>query len=121
MPIPIVWKMPNIGPPIYRSGSNTHTNTHTNTHAHNLSVHRYSHKYTPQIPLSAFYHRKTQNPNTSSVPFYFRPNDFSSEGFNDWAFMTTHSWDEDPQGEWTLEIENVAANGRDYGKPTHHH
>ncbi|XP_023254089.1 furin-like [Seriola lalandi dorsalis] len=29
--------------------------------------------------------------------------------------MTTHSWDEDPQGEWTLEIENVAANGRDYG------
>uniref|UniRef100_A0A668AMH8 Furin (paired basic amino acid cleaving enzyme) b n=1 Tax=Myripristis murdjan TaxID=586833 RepID=A0A668AMH8_9TELE len=44
-----------------------------------------------------------------------RPDDFSSEGFNDWAFMTTHSWDEDPQGEWTLEIENVAANGRDYG------
>lgn len=31
--------------------------------------------------------------------------------------MTTHSWDEDPQGEWTLEIENVAANGRDYGNP----
>ncbi|KAM4619288.1 furin (paired basic amino acid cleaving enzyme) b isoform 1-T1 [Polymixia lowei] len=44
-----------------------------------------------------------------------RPNDYSSEGFNDWAFMTTHSWDEDPQGEWTLEMENVAVNGRDYG------
>uniref|UniRef100_A0A665V2Z4 Furin (paired basic amino acid cleaving enzyme) b n=1 Tax=Echeneis naucrates TaxID=173247 RepID=A0A665V2Z4_ECHNA len=43
------------------------------------------------------------------------PNDFSSEGFNDWAFMTTHSWDEDPQGDWTLEIENVAANEHDYG------
>uniref|UniRef100_A0AAQ6A3H8 P/Homo B domain-containing protein n=1 Tax=Amphiprion ocellaris TaxID=80972 RepID=A0AAQ6A3H8_AMPOC len=46
------------------------------------------------------------------------PNDYSSEGFNDWAFMTTHSWDEDPQGEWTLEIENMAANGRDYGELT---
>lgn len=32
--------------------------------------------------------------------------------------MTTHSWDEDPQGEWTIEIENVAANGHDYGNPT---
>lgn len=52
-------------------------------------------------------------------PLLFRPNDDSSEGFNDWAFMTTHSWDEDPQGEWTLEIENVAANGHDYGNPTH--
>uniref|UniRef100_A0A668AWL9 Furin (paired basic amino acid cleaving enzyme) b n=1 Tax=Myripristis murdjan TaxID=586833 RepID=A0A668AWL9_9TELE len=50
-----------------------------------------------------------------------RPDDFSSEGFNDWAFMTTHSWDEDPQGEWTLEIENVAANGRDYGNTMHLH
>uniref|UniRef100_A0A8C1GSC3 Furin (paired basic amino acid cleaving enzyme) b n=1 Tax=Cyprinus carpio TaxID=7962 RepID=A0A8C1GSC3_CYPCA len=36
-----------------------------------------------------------------------RPQDNSAEGFNDWAFMTTHSWDEDPRGEWTLEIENV--------------
>uniref|UniRef100_A0A8C4ERB0 Furin (paired basic amino acid cleaving enzyme) b n=1 Tax=Dicentrarchus labrax TaxID=13489 RepID=A0A8C4ERB0_DICLA len=68
--------------------------------------------------------RKTQtcHPSTLCVTFFsFRPNDFSSEGFNDWAFMTTHSWDEDPQGEWTLEIENVAANGRDYGNPTHRH
>lgn len=29
--------------------------------------------------------------------------------------MTTHSWDEEPQGEWTLEIENTAASDRDYG------
>uniref|UniRef100_A0A8C6SS57 Furin (paired basic amino acid cleaving enzyme) b n=1 Tax=Neogobius melanostomus TaxID=47308 RepID=A0A8C6SS57_9GOBI len=43
-------------------------------------------------------------------PWALGPNDVSSEGFNDWAFMSTHSWDEDPQGEWTLEIENVAAN-----------
>uniref|UniRef100_A0A665V3E7 Furin (paired basic amino acid cleaving enzyme) b n=1 Tax=Echeneis naucrates TaxID=173247 RepID=A0A665V3E7_ECHNA len=53
--------------------------------------------------------------NTMSIP-----NDFSSEGFNDWAFMTTHSWDEDPQGDWTLEIENVAANEHDYGNLAHH-
>ncbi|XP_036399472.1 furin (paired basic amino acid cleaving enzyme) a [Megalops cyprinoides] len=46
-----------------------------------------------------------------------RPHDYSSEGFNDWAFMTTHSWDEDPRGEWTLEIENVAG-ASDYGTLT---
>uniref|UniRef100_A0A8C5CHL4 Furin (paired basic amino acid cleaving enzyme) b n=1 Tax=Gadus morhua TaxID=8049 RepID=A0A8C5CHL4_GADMO len=40
-----------------------------------------------------------------------RPNDYSPEGFEDWSFMTTHSWDEDPRGEWTLEIENVPADG----------
>lgn len=46
---------------------------------------------------------------------HFRPQDNSPEGFNDWAFMTTHAWDEDPRGEWTLEIENVAGLN-DYGK-----
>lgn len=35
--------------------------------------------------------------------------------------MTTHSWDEEPQGEWTLEIENTAANDRDYGKSVRLH
>uniref|UniRef100_A0A671KSF7 Furin-1-like n=1 Tax=Sinocyclocheilus anshuiensis TaxID=1608454 RepID=A0A671KSF7_9TELE len=43
-----------------------------------------------------------------------RPHDYSSDGFSDWAFMTTHSWDEDPRGEWSLEIENVAGIS-DYG------
>lgn len=37
-----------------------------------------------------------------------RPHDYSADGFNDWAFMTTHSWDEDPAGEWVLEIENTS-------------
>ncbi|XP_026860300.2 furin (paired basic amino acid cleaving enzyme) a [Electrophorus electricus] len=46
-----------------------------------------------------------------------RPHDYSSEGFNDWAFMTTHSWDEDPRGEWTLEMENVEG-ASDYGTLT---
>ncbi|XP_072338236.1 proprotein convertase subtilisin/kexin type 4-like isoform X3 [Scyliorhinus torazame] len=35
-----------------------------------------------------------------------RPYDTSPYGYRDWTFMTTHSWDEDPQGIWTLEIEN---------------
>uniref|UniRef100_A0A667YLG5 Furin (paired basic amino acid cleaving enzyme) a n=1 Tax=Myripristis murdjan TaxID=586833 RepID=A0A667YLG5_9TELE len=46
-----------------------------------------------------------------------RPHDYSSEGFNDWAFMTTHSWDENPSGTWILEIENVAG-ASDYGTLT---
>uniref|UniRef100_A0A8C7W723 Furin (paired basic amino acid cleaving enzyme) b n=1 Tax=Oncorhynchus mykiss TaxID=8022 RepID=A0A8C7W723_ONCMY len=45
-----------------------------------------------------------------------RPKDYSPEGFIDWAFMTTHMWDEDPRGEWTLEIENVSEQGHDYGE-----
>lgn len=49
------------------------------------------------------------------VCMHLRPQDNSPEGFNDWAFMTTHAWDENPQGEWTLEIENVAGLN-DYGK-----
>lgn len=49
--------------------------------------------------------------------FLVRPQDNSAEGFNDWAFMTTHSWDEDPRGEWTLEIENIAGLN-DYGTTT---
>uniref|UniRef100_A0A8P4G419 Furin (paired basic amino acid cleaving enzyme) a n=1 Tax=Dicentrarchus labrax TaxID=13489 RepID=A0A8P4G419_DICLA len=52
---------------------------------------------------------------TRSTLLHPRPHDYSSEGFNDWAFMTTHSWDENPRGAWTLEIENVAG-ASDYGK-----
>uniref|UniRef100_A0A4W3I0A5 Furin (paired basic amino acid cleaving enzyme) a n=1 Tax=Callorhinchus milii TaxID=7868 RepID=A0A4W3I0A5_CALMI len=37
-----------------------------------------------------------------------RLHDYSSEGFVDWAFMTTHSWGEKCSGEWILEIENTA-------------
>uniref|UniRef100_A0A672HPQ1 Furin (paired basic amino acid cleaving enzyme) a n=1 Tax=Salarias fasciatus TaxID=181472 RepID=A0A672HPQ1_SALFA len=54
---------------------------------------------------------------TRSTLLHPRPHDYSSEGFNDWAFMTTHSWDEKPTGAWTLEIENVAG-ASDYGTLT---
>lgn len=51
----------------------------------------------------------------SHSPVLPRPHDFSADGFNDWAFMTTHSWDEDPSGEWVLEIENTS-DANNYGR-----
>ena len=51
----------------------------------------------------------------TSRPSSPRPHDFSADGFNDWAFMTTHSWDEDPSGEWVLEIENTS-DANNYGR-----
>ncbi|KAM6961384.1 LOW QUALITY PROTEIN: furin (paired basic amino acid cleaving enzyme) b [Aplochiton taeniatus] len=44
-----------------------------------------------------------------------RPHDSSSEASTTGPFMTTHSWEEDPRGEWTLEVENVAGAGHEYG------
>ena len=35
-----------------------------------------------------------------------RQRDTSSQGFTNWAFMTTHSWGELAAGQWTLEIDN---------------
>ena len=33
--------------------------------------------------------------------------DYSTKGFKDWAFMSTHNWEENPRGKWILEIENA--------------
>ena len=41
-----------------------------------------------------------------------RRQDYSSSGFTDWEFMSTHTWGEDPKGTWTLEIEN---HGKNFG------
>ncbi|KAH0620147.1 hypothetical protein JD844_014780 [Phrynosoma platyrhinos] len=54
---------------------------------------------------------------TRSTLLAARPHDYSADGFNDWAFMTTHSWDEDPAGEWVLEIENTSE-ANNYGTLT---
>lgn len=35
-----------------------------------------------------------------------RPLDVSSQGYNNWIFMSTHFWDEDPQGLWILGLQN---------------
>ncbi|XP_064610159.1 neuroendocrine convertase 1-like [Liolophura sinensis] len=33
-----------------------------------------------------------------------RPSDTSTKGFNNWAFMSVHSWGEKPEGTWKLKI-----------------
>ena len=45
---------------------------------------------------------------TRSTLLDARPQDYSSSGYIDWPFMTTHSWGENPQGTWVLEIHNDA-------------
>ncbi|XP_053308752.1 proprotein convertase subtilisin/kexin type 4-like [Spea bombifrons] len=43
---------------------------------------------------------------TRSVLMGKRPHDNSTDGYRDWSFMTTQSWDENPLGLWTLEFRN---------------
>ncbi|XP_069137192.1 furin-like protease kpc-1 isoform X1 [Argopecten irradians] len=43
---------------------------------------------------------------TRSTLLARRQRDISRDGFNNWAFMTTHNWGEYAKGTWTLEIEN---------------
>lgn len=43
---------------------------------------------------------------TRSTILPHRPNDMSSQGFNDWPLLSVHFWGEDPRGKWKLEIEN---------------
>merc|ERR1719228_3192908 len=45
---------------------------------------------------------------TRSTLLENRPRDFSTSGFTNWPFMTTHSWGENPIGKWILEIHNDA-------------
>ncbi|XP_019368708.1 PREDICTED: proprotein convertase subtilisin/kexin type 4, partial [Gavialis gangeticus] len=66
-----------------------------------------------QVRLSLSYSRRgdlaislTSPMATKSTLVAVRPYDTSSQGYTDWAFMSTHFWDEDPQGTWTLLLEN---------------
>lgn len=45
---------------------------------------------------------------TRSVLLGRRPFDVSSEGLNNWVFMTTHCWSEAPMGVWKFEVKNFA-------------
>ena len=45
---------------------------------------------------------------TRSTLLAKRSHDNSREGFNNWAFMTTHNWGELAKGQWVLVIENAA-------------
>lgn len=44
---------------------------------------------------------------------WFRPLDDSTEGFQNWEFMTTHCWGEQAAGEWTLKIKDTPSQKRD--------
>ena len=41
---------------------------------------------------------------TMKVDYEMVLQDFSSSGFTNWAFMTTHSWGENPIGKWQVDI-----------------
>ncbi|KAE8631692.1 hypothetical protein XENTR_v10001277 [Xenopus tropicalis] len=43
---------------------------------------------------------------TRSVLVALRPYDTSTKGYKNWTFMSTHTWDEKPQGTWTLKLVN---------------
>ncbi|XP_077187820.1 proprotein convertase subtilisin/kexin type 4-like isoform X1 [Paroedura picta] len=66
-----------------------------------------------QVQLSLSYSRRgdlvislTSPMGTKSTLVAVRPYDTSRDGYKDWSFMSTHYWDEDPHGIWTLLLEN---------------
>ncbi|XP_049732131.1 proprotein convertase subtilisin/kexin type 4 isoform X1 [Elephas maximus indicus] len=66
-----------------------------------------------QVQLSLSYSRRgdleialTSPMGTHSTLVAVRPFDVSGQGYDNWIFMSTHFWDEDPQGVWTLILEN---------------
>ncbi|NXG66722.1 PCSK4 convertase, partial [Hemiprocne comata] len=66
-----------------------------------------------QAELSLSYSRRgdleitlTSPMGTTSTLVTVRPYDTSHQGYKDWTFMSTHFWDENPNGTWTLRLEN---------------
>ncbi|KFU95447.1 Proprotein convertase subtilisin/kexin type 4, partial [Chaetura pelagica] len=66
-----------------------------------------------QAQLSLSYSRRgdleialTSPMGTTSTLVTVRPYDTSQQGYKDWTFMSTHFWDENPNGTWTLRLEN---------------
>ncbi|XP_054038299.1 proprotein convertase subtilisin/kexin type 4, partial [Rissa tridactyla] len=66
-----------------------------------------------QVQLSLSYSRRgdlvialTSPMGTTSTLVTVRPFDTSQQGYRDWTFMSTHFWDENPNGTWTLHLEN---------------
>ncbi|KAJ7412206.1 proprotein convertase subtilisin/kexin type 4 [Willisornis vidua] len=66
-----------------------------------------------QVQLSLSYTRRgdllvalSSPMGTTSTLVTVRPYDTSQEGYKDWTFMSTHFWDENPKGTWTLHLEN---------------
>uniref|UniRef100_A0A8C3NMQ6 Uncharacterized protein n=1 Tax=Geospiza parvula TaxID=87175 RepID=A0A8C3NMQ6_GEOPR len=66
-----------------------------------------------QVQLSLSYSRRgdlvvalSSPMGTTSTLVTVRPYDTSQDGYQDWTFMSTHFWDENPKGIWTLRLEN---------------
>ncbi|NXQ59964.1 PCSK4 convertase, partial [Anthoscopus minutus] len=66
-----------------------------------------------QVQLSLSYSRRgdlvvalSSPMGTKSTLVTLRPYDTSQDGYKDWTFMSTHFWDENPKGIWTLQLEN---------------
>ncbi|XP_005060218.1 PREDICTED: proprotein convertase subtilisin/kexin type 4 [Ficedula albicollis] len=66
-----------------------------------------------QVQLSLSYSRRgdlvvalSSPMGTTSTLVTVRPYDTSQDGYQDWTFMSTHFWDENPKGIWTLLLEN---------------
>ncbi|KJH51136.1 convertase P-domain protein [Dictyocaulus viviparus] len=47
--------------------------------------------------------------NTRSVLLPPRPQDFNSNGFHKWPFLSVQQWGEDPRGTWILMVESVTS------------
>ncbi|XP_015507106.1 proprotein convertase subtilisin/kexin type 4 isoform X1 [Parus major] len=70
-----------------------------------------------QVQLSLSYSRRgdlvvalSSPMGTTSTLVTVRPYDTSQDGYKDWSFMSTHFWDENPKGIWTLQLENRGDN-----------
>ncbi|XP_037238422.1 proprotein convertase subtilisin/kexin type 4 [Falco biarmicus] len=66
-----------------------------------------------QVQLCLSYSRRgdlvialTSPMGTTSTLVTVRPYDTSQQGYKDWTFMSTHFWDENPNGTWVLQLEN---------------
>ena len=53
---------------------------------------------------------------TKSVLLPPRPQDFNSNGFHKWPFLTVQQWGEDPRGTWILMVESVTNNPQSTGR-----
>lgn len=64
-----------------------------------------------QAKLTLHYYRRgnlvihlTSPSGTRSTLLPKRPSDMNKGGFNQWAFLSVHFWEENPSGNWKLEI-----------------
>ncbi|XP_064152444.1 neuroendocrine convertase 1-like [Anguilla rostrata] len=76
-----------------------------------------------QMEISIEYTRRgdlrivlTSPSGTSTVLLAERERDTSSSGFRNWAFMSVHTWGEDPTGTWTLTITDVSGRAENEGQ-----